>query len=512
MLKKVRFAKEQAPAQTMLPEDKVTFKPILGIRPGVYLASICSLIILLILFFILFYPGIARPGSLVVFTSEPAGAALRVDDIYVGASPCRVFVLRGDRAMEATLPGFEPVRLDCNIPSRLFASALFPRRYDLDVTLIAPDPAAVLSSAAHDYASWSFGGEPTVNWQIPLSLSAGVYRAGSAAVDSDDILSAAARFAVTRAGLRDLVRAKTLAANGGNSPSPLTIARSLTQAAAFLSHNSASAAWLAETLPHESSAALISSAWYQNQLAAFAGITAGEVLAPSPNERPIPALPTNQIRVNGLLFTGMAGGILVQGEPFPHQSSVESFLICATEIPVPAYADFLDANPRWRLDQRETLEKQELVDRDYLTGFEDSLPVVGIRTTMGITSVSWFAAQAFCEWLTSKLPDSFSGWEVRLPTETEWEYAAKSANKWGSRMFGLDSGAWEWCGDPYSHLPFLSAPPQAIDRVGSPERSVRGGSWLNVAGSISMETRGSLPPSMCSAFVSFRPIIARVSR
>jgi formylglycine-generating enzyme required for sulfatase activity len=498
--------------ENILPEDQVRFKPILGIRPGVYLAGVCALIILVILFFVLLYPGISRPGSVVVFSSEPAGAALRVDDVYSGTAPCRVFVPRGGHTMVAVLPGFEPARLECTIPSRLFASALVPRRYDLNVTLVTHDPMAVLAAAAHDYASWSFGGEPTGDWQIPLSLSTGVYRAGSGVAGAEAILPAAARFAVTRAGLRDLVRAQTLADNGGNAPSPLTLARSVTQAVAFLSQNGGSAAWLADTLPDDPATMLIFSAWYQNQLASFADVTAGEILAAPPGERPIPALPANQIRVNGLLFTGMDGGTLVQGEPFPHQLPIESFLICATEVPLPAYADFLDANPRWRPDQKEALEQQGLVDSEYLTGFEQGLPMTGIRTNTGVTAVSWFAANAFCEWMTGKLPDSFSGWEVRLPTEAEWEYAAKSANRWGSRMFGPDSGAWEWCADPYSHLPFLSAPPQAIEQVGSPERSVRGGSWLNIAGSISPETRGSLPPAMCSAFVSFRPVIVRVSR
>jgi hypothetical protein len=216
-----------------LPEDQVRLKPVLGMRPGVYLAAAGAAVILMVLFFILLYPGIVRPGAMVVFTSEPAGAALRVDDIYAGSSPCRVFVSRGEHILEAVLPGFETERVECAVPSRLFASALFPRRYDVNVTLNTADPAAALAGAAYDYASWTFGGEPTAAWQVPLSLSEGVYRAGKAASEANGLLSAAARFAVTRAALRDLVRASTLAANNGNAPSPLTLARSTAQAAAL---------------------------------------------------------------------------------------------------------------------------------------------------------------------------------------------------------------------------------------------------------------------------------------
>jgi hypothetical protein len=500
------------PPAAPAPEDQVYLKPILGIRPGVYIAIIGALVLALALFLVLLYPGIARPGAVVVFTSDPSGAALRVDDVYTGTSPCRVFVSRGKHTLEAVLPGFEAQRLDAAIPGRLFASALFPRHYKVNVTLTTPDPAAVLAASAHDYAAWSFGGEPTAAWQIPLSLSEGVYRIGRAAagIDSSEIIAAAARFAVTRAALRDLVRAETLALNGGIPPSPLTVTRSVTRALAFLSNNSAGAAWLADTLPADSDAVLISSAWYQNQLAAFAEVTAGESLAAMPGEKPDPELPANQIRVGGLLFTGVGGGILVRGEPFPYRVPVSAFMVCTTEIPAPAYADFLDAAPAWRTDQREVLEQQGLVTDEYLADFEDTVPVDRIRLDKGVSSVSWYAAKAYCEWLSGKLPDSFADWEIRLPAEAEWEYAVKSAQKWGGAgILALNSGVWEWCADPYSPLPFFAALSETVAAVGSPERSLRGGSSLNNTGSINPEIRASLPPAACSPFVSFRPVIAR---
>jgi len=488
------------------PDDHVHLKPLLGIRPGVYLAVAGVVVILMALFFILLFPGIAWPGALVVFTSEPAGAALRVDNVYVGTSPCRVFVPQGERVIEVALPGFINERLECDIPSRLFASALLPRRYPLQVSLAAASPTAPLAAAAYDYAAWTFGGEPTAAWQVPMALSEGVYRAGAAEADglsTIDILTAAARFAETRAAVRDLVRASTLALNGGNAPSPLTLTRSVAQAAAFLSHNAASAAWLADTLPADSAAVVIDSAWYQNQLAAFAHVIAGESLAPPQAERADPALPVAQIRVGGLLFAGMGGGVLAQGEPFPHQTPVAAFYICTAEVPSLAYADFLDANPAWRADQREELEKQGLIDSEYLADFDTSIPASGRRPDTGVGAVSWYAADAFCRWLTHKLPDSFAKlWEVRLPTEAEWEYAAKSALK------TMEGGAWEWCVDPYAPLPFIAAPPDAIAAVGSPERPVRGGSWLNSTVTTNAETRGFLPPATCSPFVSFRPVIA----
>ncbi|MDR2478274.1 MAG: SUMF1/EgtB/PvdO family nonheme iron enzyme [Treponema sp.] len=505
-------------------DDTVKLPPVMGLKPGVYLAVIYLAVVVLILFFILIFPGLRNSGSLVVLKTEPAGAALRVDGIYRGTAPDNIFVSKGSHMLEVVLPGFSSPKIECDIPGRIFASALFPRRYPLEVTLTAANPAAVLTAAAADYAAWSFMGEPVAAWQIPLRLSEGAYQCGPAlarepggAAVTDGILKAAARFAVTRAALRDIVRAKAITDNGGLSPSPLSLVKSAADITAFLSANPSAAAWLADTLPPGSAALVTGSAWYQKQLAAFAGITAAETLAPMPGSS-ASGLPLNQLRVNGLLFTGISGGTLVQGEPFPHAAAINPFMICDTEVPVPAYADFLDANPQWQASRIETLIEQKLVTPDYLSGDSDTFAGSGRQplTNSGISSVSWFAAQAFCQWLSGKLPSAMAGYEIRLPTEAEWEYAAKSAAAWNSsegrsaagNIISLRDGCWEWCADFYAPLASIAAPPEAAAAAGSPERSVRGGSWLNSPGSVMPETRASLPPESCSPFVSFRPVIA----
>jgi outer membrane protein insertion porin family len=115
--------------------------------------------------------------------SEPRGAAVRVDGLTLGATPCELFVPEGGRLVELVLPGFTPFREEIAVPGGVFASLLFPRRIHVFGTLETPKPLDAVILGAAEYVRWSFTGEPTAAYQIPQDLSEGVYRAGPAAAD-----------------------------------------------------------------------------------------------------------------------------------------------------------------------------------------------------------------------------------------------------------------------------------------------------------------------------------------
>jgi len=150
-----------------------------------------------------------------------------------------------------------------------------------------------------------------------------------------------------------------------------------------------------------------------------------------------------------------------------------------------------------------------------------------------VVAVSWFDAVAYCDWLSSLTGQSF-----RLPTEAEWERAARSgleqkqfpwgdeppeslpnyATRWktgpepvGSaerNAFGLcDIGAnvHEWCSDWFDANYYASAParnppgPSAGTR-----RSSRGGSWRHYTKVSRCAARSSIPPQFQYADYGFR--------
>jgi len=494
---------EKKPAKETQNDDQVKLKPILGIKPGYYLACIYGAALLLILFFLLINPGLKKPGALVSIKSEPWGAAVLVDGIYMDAAPCKIFIPEGKRTIELSLPGFSSKKLEMDIGNRVFASAIFPLRMEIEQELKPQSNAGTFAGAhtsvftgalaaafvneAAEFAAWSFAGEPGPSYQIPLVLSEGVYRFGPAASDPtlrqimNDTILASSRFAHTRAGLRDLVRAKTLLDNNGLSPSPLSLLSSAAEAIAFLSENPASSQWLSETLPRETAALVRSSSWH--------AASKGEKY----QVREAPSLQVyGNIRFMGVTASSSAISGAGIGAIRGAVSGVTNFHIAEAPITQRAWNLFLEEKNEWKPENLYTLLDKDLVDLQYMAEWD-----FAGSPYSGMAWVSWHAAEAWCEWYNSKLPAA-EGLEARLPTETEWRIAAEL----------LKTGDyWEWCEDPFVPLPYLSSPSYAISALGSPERSLRGGSWINKTGTVDIDTRASLPPHFCSPFVSFRPVL-----
>jgi len=129
-----------------------------------------------------------------------------------------------------------------------------------------------------------------------------------------------------------------------------------------------------------------------------------------------------------------------------------------------------------------------------------------------VVGVSWYDASAYARWINK-----------RLPSENEWEWAARGGLKnkqypWGNQEpntsranYGRDVGksspvgsypangyglydmagnVWEWCHDWFS-----------LDRDG---KVVRGGSWYSYTYSLSVENRNQLNPDSLDNFFGFR--------
>ncbi len=81
---------------------------------------------------------------------------------------------------------------------------------------------------------------------------------------------------------------------------------------------------------------------------------------------------------------------------------------------------FLKENPKWALNNKENLIKEQLVDENYLKNFNQ----IGLNEA--ITGISYFSAIEYANWYSKKLP---TGFKARLPISQEWELYQKEPNK-----------------------------------------------------------------------------------
>jgi formylglycine-generating enzyme required for sulfatase activity len=89
--------------------------------------------------------------------------------------------------------------------------------------------------------------------------------------------------------------------------------------------------------------------------------------------------------------------------------SVSSFVIDREPVTRREFERFVAANPSWQRDQIRAV----FVERGYLGDWTSAVDAGLTRSNEPVTSVSWFAAKAYCAWMGE-----------RLPTTDEWEYVA----------------------------------------------------------------------------------------
>jgi formylglycine-generating enzyme required for sulfatase activity len=192
-----------------------------------------------------------------------------------------------------------------------------------------------------------------------------------------------------------------------------------------------------------------------------------------------------------------------------HPAEVAPFRMAVTPVTVRQYRQFLSTGPG--LDPPPWWGDADFNDPEQ--------PVVG---------VSWFDAVAFTTWLTEA-----SGHPWRLPTEAEWEWAARGglegeATAWGAVVpanevpEGPLRGPWrveqgtpnayglydvgtivhEWCLEVYR--PYEEPAASATKGEAVLRRSSRGGSWRHRQRWSSPSARSSLPPTSHYADYGFR--------
>jgi formylglycine-generating enzyme len=208
-----------------------------------------------------------------------------------------------------------------------------------------------------------------------------------------------------------------------------------------------------------------------------------------------------------------------------HRVFVDAFLLASTQVTNTEYALFLKTTsadpPTFFHDQNFNHPRQP------------------------VTGVSWFNAERYCAWLSQQTARPY-----RLPTEAEWERAARANLEqndfpWGNTppqslpdyatrwltgpepvalyapnalgLYNMCDNVHEWCSDCYDPNYYATSPDRnprgpALDSQSAsqlhskllPRKSSRGGSWRHHVKVSRCSARSSIPPDFHYADYGFR--------
>jgi len=212
-----------------------------------------------------------------------------------------------------------------------------------------------------------------------------------------------------------------------------------------------------------------------------------------------------------------------------HEVILDDFFISKYEVTNDEFCEFLNAKGNkteggvtW-LDVKSSYCLIEYKKNKYVpkTGYSQH-PVV---------EVTWYGANAYAEWKG-----------MRLPTEAEWEYVARSRGKneiWagtsnessldkyanfsgdkdgysktapigkfqpnGLGIYDMSGNVWEWCSDGYDSAYYKNSPKSnPVNQTKATSRVLRGGSWYDNAVYCRSSNRYDLSPDGSYYFIGFR--------
>ena len=223
-----------------------------------------------------------------------------------------------------------------------------------------------------------------------------------------------------------------------------------------------------------------------------------------------------------------------------HKVRVPAFAMGQFEVTNAQYVTFLNAVGKRGPNGQPWFETKKEDSRSKIIGQPGNFTVETGYAQHPAINISWYGAQAYVAWLSQQ-----TGQAYRLPTESEWEYAARAGTEtaywWGNqppvcdanahngavfrkckgsthpvdsfqanpfKLHHILGNAWEWVEDCYreNYNQHTESAKAVRCKTGSSLRALRGGGWSNDPGGLRAAIRLRNRPGYRSFIVGFRVV------
>lgn len=204
-----------------------------------------------------------------------------------------------------------------------------------------------------------------------------------------------------------------------------------------------------------------------------------------------------------------------------------------------------DAMPQHEVSVKSFLLAQASVTQDLYQAVVGNNPSFFMNPSLPVECINWFDAKKLCDLLSSS-----TSFKFRLPSEAEWEYAARAGttstfycgemisnsianymaevpwkngprgdyacktmppnsyplNPWG--LSDMSGNVFDWCQDVYCSYDLAPSDGSANDQLHGPEeRVLRGGSWYHTPIATAVTTRLKIDPLYKGPDIGMRLVV-----
>jgi len=506
---------------------KVELKKIAGIHPGAYLSVIYITILLLLFFMFFFLPGIINNGTRVYFNSFPPNSSVWVNGEYSGTTPFKGFLSKGENEIVFKKPGFKESGEVLKIKGYVFATLLKKPELTINKDLEISDYAEIYNYALEDFLRWAVAKDFHESYQPEYLIAKTVSMLKHSGNENKYIelfLEKCFKNITSENLFKDFIKGVLLYRNGNKALLPSDIIDSLLYYAESFSENPSLMIHLFSIVKDPN---LLNMDARDNFILAIDNKRMQGFKQKDISQNKSGKSAVHSETVAGKRFAAIPEGNYFTGEypqtrisinnhdlapSYSNYLAFEKFYIAENKITNREFLDFINENPSWNRSNIKKLIENNLATNSYLSHWAGDNNPINSDMNAPVYNISWYAAEAYCQWLTKKI--NINNLKAVIPDEYMWEVAQKNA---GNILNMMNNVLWDWCSNWFNYADYInpercyatklsnsSLPSAGHNNLDGIEKSVRGGSWANKADEVKPFTRASQPPNWCTPFTGFR--------